>query len=91
MICHGYLVIRNQVSQVRSIYQDKFRRYMDNMKIEVINYLDMHAKVNNKQMEPFGVSKLRKAFPELDEFLLKKIESEWRKERQRMLNLDFDV
>ena len=61
------------------------------MKIEVINYLDMHAKVNNKQMEAFGVSKLREAFPELDECLLKKIESEWRKARQRMLNLNFDV
>ncbi len=65
--------------------------YMDNMKIEVINYMDMHAKVNNKQIETFSVSKLREAFPELDEFLLKKIESEWRKARQRMLNLNFDV
>ncbi len=64
---------------------------MDNMKIEVINYLDMYAKVNNKQMEAFGVSKLREAFPELDIFLLKKIESERRKARQRMLNLNFDV
>ena len=63
---------------------------MDNMKIEVINYLDMHAKVNNKQIEAFSVSKLREKFPELDEFLLKKIESEWRKARQRMLNLRFD-
>ena len=44
---------------------------MDNMKIEVINYLDMHAKVNNKQMEAFSVSKLREVFPELDVFLLK--------------------
>ena len=51
---------------------------MDNMKIEVINYLDMHAKVNIKQIEAFSVSKLREAFPELDELLLKKIESEWR-------------
>jgi len=65
--------------------------YMDNMKIEVINYLDMHAKVNNKQIEAFSVIKLREAFPELDEFLLKKIESEWRKARQRMLNLNFDA
>ena len=46
--------------------------YMDNMKIEMINYLDMHAKVNNKQIEAFSVIKLREAFPELDEFLLKK-------------------
>jgi len=65
--------------------------YMDNMKIEVINYLDMHAKVNIKQIEAFSVSKLREAFPELDEFVLKKIESEWRKARQRMLNLNFEV
>jgi len=64
---------------------------MDKMKSEVINYLDMHATVNNKHIEAFSVSKLREAFPELDEFLLKKIESEWRKARQRMLNLNFDV
>ena len=38
--------------------------------------------VNNKQIE---------AFPEIDDFLLKKIGSEWRKARQRILNLNFDV
>lgn len=64
---------------------------MDKMKIEVINYLDMHATINNKQIEALSVSKLREAFPESDEFLLKKIESEWRTARQRMLNLNFDV
>lgn len=64
---------------------------MENMKIEVINYLDMHATVNNKQVEVFGISKLREAFPELEELSLKRIESEWREARQRMLNIDFGV
>ena len=64
-------------------------RLMDNLKIEVINYLDMNANTDNKQIETFSISKLKEAFPDLDEFSLKKIESEWRKARQRMLNLRF--
>lgn len=63
---------------------------MENMKIDVINYLDMHATVNNKQVEAFSVSKLKNAFPDLEELALKKIESEWRAARQRMLNISFD-
>ena len=63
---------------------------MDNLKIEVINYLDMNANIDNKQIETFSISKLKQAFPDLDEFFLKKIESEWRRARQRMLNLRFD-
>lgn len=63
---------------------------MENMKIDVINYLDMHATVNNKQVEAFSVSKLKNAFPDLEELELKKIESEWRAARQRMLNISFD-
>jgi hypothetical protein len=64
---------------------------MDDIKIKVINYLDMHVKINNnKQIEVFNISKLKEAFPEIDEFSLKTIESEWRKARQRMLNLNFD-
>jgi hypothetical protein len=63
---------------------------MDDIKIEVINYLDMHTDVNNKQIEVVSLDKLKDAFPEIDEFSLKMIESEWRKARQRMLNINFD-
>ena len=64
---------------------------MGDIKIRVINYLDMHVKINNnKQIEVFSISKLKEAFPEIDEFSLKTIESEWRKARQRMLNLNSD-
>jgi hypothetical protein len=63
---------------------------MDDIKIEVIDYLDMHADINNKQVEVFHLDKLKEAFPETDEFSLKTIESEWREARQRMLNFNFD-
>ena len=63
---------------------------MDNIKIEVINFLDMHADVNIKQIEVFSLDKLLEAFPGIDEFSLKMIESEWRKARQRMLNINFE-
>jgi|LGVF01.1.fsa_nt_gb hypothetical protein len=64
---------------------------MDDIKIRVVNYLDMHVKINNnKQIEVFSISKLKEAFPEIDEFSLKTIELEWRKARQRMLNLNFN-
>jgi hypothetical protein len=63
---------------------------MDDIKIEVINYLDMHVDINNNQIEVFSLGKLKEAFPGIDEFLLKTIESEWRKARQRMLNINFD-
>ena len=63
---------------------------MDDIKTEVINYLDMHADVNNKQIEVFSFGKLKEAFPGIDEFSLKMIESEWRKVRQRMLDINFD-
>ena len=63
---------------------------MENDKIEVYNYLDMHAGVNNSIIEIFSIKKLQKAFPEMDEFKLKAFEAEWRTARQRMLNLKFD-
>ena len=64
---------------------------MGDIKIRVINYLDKHVKINNnKQIEVFRISKLKDAFPEIDDFSLKTIESEWREARQRMLNLNFD-
>ncbi len=63
---------------------------MENDKIEVYNYLDEHAVVNNSLFEVFSIKKLQKAFPEMDEFTLKAFEEEWRTARQRMLNLKFD-
>lgn len=63
---------------------------MENRKIDVLNYLDMHATVNNKQVEVFSIGELKNEFPELEELSLKKIESEWRAARQRMLDIKFD-
>ncbi len=63
---------------------------MENDKIEVYNYLDEHAVINNSIIEVFSIKKLQKAFPEMDEFTLKDFELEWRTARQRMLNLKFD-
>ena len=59
-------------------------------KIDVYNYLDMHAEINNGIIEEFSINKLRKAFPEIDEFTSKDFEADWRTARQRMLNLKFD-
>jgi stress-induced morphogen len=63
---------------------------MENDKIEVYNYLDMHAVINNSIIELFSIKILQKTFPEMDEFSLKAFEAEWRTARQRMLNLKFD-
>jgi hypothetical protein len=63
---------------------------MESGKIDVYNYLDMHAVTNNSIIEIFSIKKLQKAFPEIDEFTLKDFEAEWRTARQRMLNHKFD-
>ena len=63
---------------------------MEQDKIDVYNYLDMHAVINDSIIEVFSLKKLQKAFPEMDEFTLKDFEAEWRTARQRMLNLKFD-
>ena len=63
---------------------------MEQDKIEVYNYLDMHAVINNNVIEVFSIKKLQKAFPEMDEFTLQDFEAEWRTARQRMLNFKFD-
>ena len=63
---------------------------MENDKIEVYNYLDEHAEIDNSVIKGFSVKKLQNAFPEIDEFTLKAFEAEWRTARQRMLNLEFD-
>ena len=66
------------------------RAVMETDKVEVYNYLDMHAVINNGNIEVFIIKKLQKAFPETDEFTLKNFEAEWSTARQRMLNLKFD-
>ena len=63
---------------------------MEQDKIEVYNYLDMHAVINNSIIEVFSIKKLQKVFPEINDFTLKGFEAEWRTARQRMLNLKFD-
>ena len=63
---------------------------MEQDKIDVYNYLDMHAVINNSIIEVFSIKKLQKAFPEIDESTLKDFEVEWRTARQRMLNLKSD-
>ena len=63
---------------------------MESGKIEVYNYLDEHAAINNSIIEVFSIKKLQKSFPEMDEFTLQDFEDEWRTARQRMLNLKFD-
>jgi len=63
---------------------------MENNQIEVYNYLDMHAVINNSIIEVFSIKKLKKTFSEMDEFKLRDFEAEWRVVRQRMFNLKFD-
>jgi hypothetical protein len=63
---------------------------MENDQIEVYNYLDMHAVINNSIIEVFSIKKLQTAFPEIDEFTLMDFEAEWRTARQRMLSFKFD-
>ena len=63
---------------------------MEHEKIEIYNYLDEHAVINNSIIEVFSIKKLQTSFPEIDEFKLKDFEVEWRTARQRMLNLKFD-
>jgi hypothetical protein len=49
---------------------------MENDKIEVYNYLDEHAEIHNSVIEGFSIKKLKKAFPEIDEFTLQAFEAE---------------
>ena len=43
---------------------------IENDEIKVYNYLDMHAVINNNNIEVFSIEKLQKAFPEMDELTL---------------------
>ncbi len=63
---------------------------LENDKIEVYNYLDMHAVINNSIIEVFSIKKLQKSFPEIDEFTLKSFEADWRTAMQMILNSKFD-
>ena len=63
---------------------------MESGKIDIYNYLDMHAVINNSIIEEFSIKKLQKTFPEMDELTLKDFKAEWRTARQRMMNLKFD-
>ena len=63
---------------------------MENDKIEAYSYLDVHAVINNSIIEVFSIKKLQKAFPEINESTLKAFDAEWKRARQRMLNLKFD-
>ena len=49
---------------------------MENDKIEVYNYLDMHAVINDNVIEVFSIKKLQTVFPEMDEFTLKDFEAD---------------
>ena len=62
---------------------------MDKDKIDVVNYLDMHAEVKDNNIKSFSIEVLKKAFPEMDEFSLKAIETEWKEARLIMMNADF--
>ena len=62
---------------------------MSHKKIAVINYLDIHAVVNDRQIEDYSSKELCNAFPEVDEFTLKSWKKEWKKAREAMLDLKF--
>jgi hypothetical protein len=58
-------------------------------KIPVINYLDKNVEMKNKKLKKFDITKLQKAFPEIDELTLKLWEKEWRTARQAMVDMKF--
>ena len=60
-----------------------------NKKIAVINYLDIHAVVNDRQIEEYSSKELCSAFPDIDEFTLNSWKKEWKKAREAMLDLKF--
>ena len=64
---------------------------MEHEKIEIYNYLDEHAIINDNIIEVFSLKKLHKVFPNIPRSKLQDFEAEWREARQRMLNLKFDA
>lgn len=43
---------------------------MSDIKIDVIDYLDIHAVVESERITPFGLENLKEIFPAVDEFTL---------------------
>ena len=60
---------------------------MNQEKIQVINYLDKHVKIDNQQVEKYSNSTLQEAFPDVDEFTLNSWKKKWRAARQGMLDI----
>ncbi len=60
---------------------------ISNKKIAVINYLDIHAVVNDRQIEEYSSKELCSAFPDID--TLNSWKKEWKKAREAMLDLKF--
>jgi len=50
IVCHFIYAQLGCYLLAKGVTRTNLGDYVDNMKIEVINYMDMHAKVNNKQM-----------------------------------------
>jgi hypothetical protein len=57
-LLHSMLGTNSSISQGTAMQQGK---------IEIYNYLDEHAVINNSIIEVFSVKKLQTAFPEIDE------------------------
>ena len=64
---------------------------MEQEKIEIYNYLDENAVINDNTIEVFSLKKLHDVFPDIPRSKLQDFEAEWRSERQRMLNHKFDA
>jgi hypothetical protein len=58
-------------------------------KIDIINYLDKHAVVENRKVSPFNLQQLMEEFPDVDEFSLRLWHKEWMTERNIMLSIEF--
>jgi len=61
---------------------------VSDIKIDVINYLDEHAIVENRTISPFNLQQLMENFPDVDEFPLRLWHKEWMAARNLMLNIE---
>lgn len=62
---------------------------MSDTEIDVINYLDKHAIVENKTISPFNLQQLMQEFPDVDEFSLRLWHKEWMASKNLMLGIKF--
>lgn len=62
---------------------------MSDIKIDVINYLDKHAIVENRKISPFNLQQLTEEFSGVDEFSLRLWHKEWVAARNLMLSIEF--